>query len=249
MKKFVFILIFLLCYCSVFANKKCDFNLSLDSDDFISLMTTSTYPKEKMSGLLCVKDTIENITVEMYAPVKDSKLYDNITVYVYNDALSVVEANNKVYINIMSFLFKELEKLPIQTDIKTQYLFMLPLISKIMKSDDEFFKSILAGHSITVQIYYKNGKLKQEYFIKGISGGYIKSYFDTGKLNSIIPLKNVQKHGKSEIYDNNSKLWATLMYENDKIVSGKCANNRKTGANWTQEEIENWQKGLEINCN
>lgn len=48
-----------------------------------------------------------------------------------------------------------------------------------------------------------------------------------------------------EFYNQDGSLWAIITYENNEIISAKCANGRK----WNNAEIHNWNKGLSVSCN
>ena len=59
------------------------------------------------------------------------------------------------------------------------------------------------------------------------------------------PYKNGKLEGYSQVYNKNGRLWGKILYRNDKIVSGACADGRV----WTNAELTNWQNGHEVFCN
>lgn len=94
------------------------------------------------------------------------------------------------------------------------------------------------------KIYYKNGAIQYEITFKNDqANGIEKLYSESGKLQQEITYKKNQINGIVKRY-NNGNLWATIMYNNDKPISGTCANGRK----WTNIEISNWEKGLKVIC-
>ena len=94
-------------------------------------------------------------------------------------------------------------------------------------------KSYIAGFLFT-EIPYKNGKAE----------GIGKTYYESGALMEETPFKNDIKEGIGKSYKEDGRLFSTVTYQNDKVISGKCANGRK----WTNAEINNWEKGLDVVC-
>ena len=93
--------------------------------------------------------------------------------------------------------------------------------------------------------YYESGDLYTEISYKnGIQEGIEKLYYESGALHTEIPFKNDIKEGIGKSYMEDGRLFSTVTYQNDKVISGKCANGRK----WTNAEINNWEKGLDVVC-
>ncbi|WP_281650667.1 toxin-antitoxin system YwqK family antitoxin [Helicobacter bilis] len=85
--------------------------------------------------------------------------------------------------------------------------------------------------------YHSNGKLMRETPYKnGKIEGIEKWYDESGNLASEIPHKNDEAHGNLKYYTEDGKLLALLKAENDKIIDGKCSNN-KAPTNKDLEEI------------
>ncbi len=93
--------------------------------------------------------------------------------------------------------------------------------------------------------YYESGALKYEIPFKNDKAeGIEKWYYESGALMEETPFKNDIKEGIGKSYKEDGRLFFTLTYQNDKVISGKCANGRK----WTNAEINNFEKGLDVNC-
>ena len=93
--------------------------------------------------------------------------------------------------------------------------------------------------------YYESGALKYEIPFKNDKAeGIEKWYYESGALMEETPFKNDIKEGIGKSYKEDGRLFFTLTYQNDKVISGKCANGRK----WTNAEINNFEKGLYVNC-
>ena len=93
--------------------------------------------------------------------------------------------------------------------------------------------------------YYESGALKYEIPFKNDKAeGIEKWYYESGALMEETPFKHDIKEGLGKSYKEDGRLFFTLTYQNDKVISGKCANGRK----WTNAEINNFEKGLYVNC-
>ena len=93
--------------------------------------------------------------------------------------------------------------------------------------------------------YYESGALKYEIPFKNDKAeGIEKWYYESGALMEETPFKNDIKEGIGKSYMEDGRLFSTVTYQNDKVISGKCANGRK----WTNAEINNWEKGLDVVC-
>lgn len=93
--------------------------------------------------------------------------------------------------------------------------------------------------------YYNDGKLKSEvYYKNGVKDGIEKIYFTNGKLDQEVSYIAGKMNGTTKIYSENGDLWGTVIYQEDKPVSGQCADGRQ----WTAAEINNWNNGLTIDC-
>ncbi|MDE7169874.1 MAG: hypothetical protein K2N67_06730, partial [Mucispirillum sp.] len=77
----------------------------------------------------------------------------------------------------------------------------------------------------------------------GIKEGIDKTYYESGKLWIETPFKNDKKEG-FQYYYKSGVLFAVILYVNNEITSGICANGRL----WTSAELINWENGLQVYC-
>lgn len=96
--------------------------------------------------------------------------------------------------------------------------------------------------SMDLRMLQENGHIAIRYEVKNGKGS-ISQYLENGDTFVYIPIKNYKFNGNAKIHTASGKLYATLKYKDNKLVSGKCANKRENGAEWTKEEIDNWEKG------
>ena len=50
--------------------------------------------------------------------------------------------------------------------------------------------------------------------------------------------------GVSKSYLDDGRIHSERLYSNGNLISGKCSNGRA----WTEAELENWNNGLEVEC-
>ena len=94
--------------------------------------------------------------------------------------------------------------------------------------------------------YYESGALRIEGTYKnGKQEGITKVYYESGALWIEGTFKNDKYEGIAKMYDEYGALWIAIKYQNDKAVRGICGNGREL----TYTEIENWNNGLDVNCN
>jgi len=96
-----------------------------------------------------------------------------------------------------------------------------------------------------VRRYYESGELESEIPYKNDKvEGIGRTYYKSGKLREETPFKNGKTEGIAKTYKENGRLWGKVLYHNDKVVSGTCANGRA----FTNAEIINWQNGHTVIC-
>lgn len=111
-----------------------------------------------------------------------------------------------------------------------------------LKSEKPYKNNKLEGVG---KSYYENGALETEISFKnGKLEGMMNMYNQDGVLDIQITHKNGLKSGPMKKYNSDGSYWATITYQNDKPVSGKCANGRK----WNNAELSNWENGLNVTC-
>ena len=59
-----------------------------------------------------------------------------------------------------------------------------------------------------------------------ISGCVVKEYYENGNLMAEIPFKNHNIDGDMKLYTEDKKLLAAINAQNNKLISGKCFNNK-----------------------
>ena len=73
----------------------------------------------------------------------------------------------------------------------------------------------------------KDTKLDEEIPYKnGEANGMGKYYYTSGKMLWEVPYKNSQKEGEGKIYEDSGKLLASITWQDNKAISGKCANGK-----------------------
>jgi len=109
-----------------------------------------------------------------------------------------------------------------------------------------FMNLFLVGSEIKKE-YYPSGKLKSEIFVNGLDG-WIKKYYDSGKLMGFIPIKNGKFHGESTIYFNSGEKAFVNNFENG-IGNGTQLNYYLSGkirSNYTVKNGQYFGEGKEF---
>ena len=93
--------------------------------------------------------------------------------------------------------------------------------------------------------YYKSGALWYEANYKnGKKEGLAKEYYESGALRGEANYKNGKPEGLVKEYYESGALKSEVNFKDGIRVSGKCANGRE----WTDAELSNFEKGLEVSC-
>lgn len=229
MKRFLVVFTILFFTTNVFGQEMlCDYNITSDSEDVVSLYDNGTFHDKKASGTLCIKDELlDNITTYTQLNLKDGKLTSGVEIKVFdnNELMMKIESNNH-------------DLFPI-------------LLATVLYFDIDELPTLLENDTIIISAYEKN--IVREKAVLNKDKGSSTTYYKNGAMHSYIPSKNFKYNGIAEIYNEDGKLWSTITYKDNQIVSAECANTiaarlRPGGLKWTKAEISNWENGLEVNC-
>lgn len=231
MKKFLIIIFTLLIIPNAYAEiKNCKYKLDMDENEngdvFFSLLTDDNYSHNNANGKICFISSDGDISFTL----KNGKIVGGIefVFYYYRNqpALEMYLSNYKIFIDILDNIDSLLDN-----------------------GDDSFILSLVKNNNLNMNAtsYYENGNIDMKYIVKNGMGN-ITIYREDGSMHSYRPIKDYKLNGTAEIYTDNGRLFATIIYQDDKIISGKCANNRKNGAEWTRAEISNWENGVKVDC-
>ncbi len=225
MKKIIFSFILLFSFNAYAEIKDCKYNLKLteNSDVIESLLTNKNYSYKNNSGKICFTDGDDGT---LAFSLKNGKLSGPMEFEITSNSKPAL------YVYASSYTFME----------------QLANVNSMNPKDMKKMDKIMGKLDIIMEFYHDNGN--KAYIMDMKKGdGSITSYRRDGSMDSITAVKNFKVHGESEIYDEKGKLYAVLKYKNDKLVSGKCVNERKNGAEWTKAEISNYEQGLQVDCN
>lgn len=209
--------------------EKCDYIFTDDEieKELDNLLEGGTYKNKTASGVYCV--AYEDF-VKLQFNLKDGKINGGmgINIYYEKDKPAI-----EVYTNDYN-LFKYFDKL---------YDDNAMLNFEVLKN-----KKI----DLNSKVYYENGNIAMTCNMKNGNGDCI-SYLESGAMEMYLPISNYVINGITEVYDEDGKLWSTITYKDDKIISAECANTiaarlRPGGLKWTKAEISNWENGLEVKC-
>ncbi|MDE7315515.1 MAG: hypothetical protein K2N11_07405 [Mucispirillum sp.] len=209
--------------------EKCDYIFTDDEieKELDNLLEGGTYKDKTASGVFCV--AYEDL-IKLQFNLKDGKINGGmgINVYYEKDKPAI-----EVYTNDYN-LFKYVDELYDDNDM---------LNFEVLKN-----KKI----DVTSKVYYENGNVAMTCNMKNGNGDCI-SYLESGAMEMYLPISNYAINGITEVYDEDGKLWSTITYKDDKIISAECANTisarlRPGGLKWTKAEISNWENGLEVKC-
>lgn len=225
MKKIIFVLTILFALNAHAGNDECSFTLDIDESNDImeSLLNDNNYSYKNASGKICF---ISEEGVEVALLLKNGKPLGDIEFTIYY-------AQNKPMIQ-MYF---------------SDYRVLNMLGELVNKGNGDINLSILKENRLNMKytFFYENGNPYFKASIKN-GNGSITSYKENGAMDIYRPVKNYQFNGIAEVYSENGRLWATLTYKDGEIISGKCADERKNGSEWTKAEISNWENGLAVDC-
>lgn len=228
MKKLLILVFLLITFFSFNAYaeiKDCKYNLDIIKNGNIidSLFNDKNYSYENNSGKICFADGGDGT---LAFSLKNGKLSGPMEFEIISNSKPAL------YVYASSYTF----------------MGHLANLNSMNPKDMKKMDKIMGKLDIIMEFYHDNGN--KAYIMDMKKGdGSITSYRRDGSMDSITAVKNFKVHGKSEIYDEKGKLYAVLKYKNDKLVSGKCVNERKNGAEWTKAEISNYEQGLTVDCN
>ena len=225
MKKIIFSFILLFSFNAYAEIKDCKYKLKLveNSDVIESLLTNKNYSYKNNSGKICFADGGDGT---LAFSLKNGKLSGPMEFEIISNSKPAL------YVYASSYTF----------------MGHLANLNSMNPKDMKKMDKIMGKLDIIMEFYHDNGN--KAYIMDMKKGdGSITSYRRDGSMDSITAVKNFKVHGESEIYDEKGRLYAVLKYKNDKLVSGKCVNERKNGVEWTKAEISNYEQGLQVDCN
>lgn len=225
MKKIIFSFILLFSFNAYAEIKDCKYNLKLteNSDVIELLLNNKNYSYKNNSGKICFADGGDGT---LAFSLKNGKLSGPMEFEIISNSKPAL------YVYASSYTF----------------MGHLANLNSMNPKDMKKMDKIMGKLDIIMEFYHDNGN--KAYIMDMKKGdGSITSYRRDGSMDSITAVKNFKVHGESEIYDEKGKLYAVLKYKNDKLVSGKCVNERKNGVEWTKAEISNYEQGLQVDCN
>ena len=229
MKRFLVVFTILFFTINVFGQEViCDYNITSDSEDVVSLYDNGTFHDKKASGTLCITDKLsDNIIKYTKLNLKDGKLIRGVEIKVFdnNELIMKIESNNH---NLFP-----------------------TLLATVLYFDIDELSTLLENDTIIISAYEKN--IVREKAVLNKDKGSSTTYYENGAMYSYIPSKNFKYNGIAEVYNEDGKLWSTITYKDDKIISAECADTiaarlRPGGLKWTKAEISNWENGLEVKC-
>lgn len=221
--------LFLLALPSYAASEKCDYTMTYKEveKELYNLLEGGTYKDKTTSGVFCVN--LEDL-IKLQFKMKNGKINGGMSINLYyeKDKPAI-----EVYTNDYSLL-KNYDELYDDNGM---------LNFEVLKN-----KKL----DIASKVYYENGNIAMICNMKNGSGDCI-SYLESGAMDMYLPISNYGINGIAEVYDEDGKLWSTITYKDNKIVSAECANTiaarlRSGGLKWTKAEISNWENGLEVQC-
>ena len=250
MQKILFLVLFITIlpvyvFAETFDKSKCDF-METDKNVIKKLEVQGIYQNNK-TGVVCYSiNDIKFFEKDVMFPIKNGKVAGIVKIYFKGSGALVSETP-----------YKNGEKDGIEKVYFTSGALMFEIPYKNGKKDG-IGKKYFASGALSVEIPYKNGEkdgIEKGYYESGdlyteisykngIQEGIEKLYYESGALHTEIPFKNDIKEGIGKSYMEDGRLFSTVTYQNDKVISGKCANGRK----WTNAEINNFEKGLYVNC-
>ena len=192
-----------------------------------NLLSGGIYKDKKASGIYCAK--LEDI-VEYQFKMENGKINGGIRMIMYYE-------KDKPFINIYI----------------SDYNFFMSFY-EILESNGLPDYELLKNKKVdfAVKMYHENGNILTDCTMKNGKGKCV-IYDENGSMHAYMPITNFQYNGIAEIYNEDGKLWSTITYKDDVIVSAECADTiaarlRPGGLKWTKAEISNWENGLEVNC-
>ena len=206
-----------------YAELTCKDTLDIDENReiFQSLFYDENYSYNNYNGKLCFIDKDgTGVSVDM----KNGKLGGSMEYEYFEDGKKVLYIYSSSYNFFTSIASDEIDP----TNLKS-------------------LGKAISEYDAVIKIYHDNGNPAQVLDLKKGNGSMI-TYRENGSMLEIAPVKNFSAEGQGEVYDERGRVFATIIYKNDRIIAGKCVNERKNGSEWTKAEISNWENGLEVDC-
>ena len=230
MKKLILFIILVLFIPIYLFAQECDYIFTDDeikNNELDNLLSGGIYKNKKAAGIYCAK--LEDI-VELQFKMKNGKINSEIRAIIYYE--------------------KDKPFLDVYTSDYSIFMSFYEMLEDNGLPDYEFLKNKKVDYDF--KMYHENGNIQTDCSVKN-GAGECTIYDENGAMHSYMPINNFQNNGIAEIYDENGKLWSTITYKDDKIISAECADTvfarlRPGGLKWTKAEISNWEKGLEVKC-
>ena len=236
MKKFLIIIWTLLIIPNAYAGiKDCKWTLNTAENEeyegiLNSLISDKDYSYNNANGKICF--IRHNGLLEIAFTLKNGKIAGAMEQVFYHDTN---KPDTEIYVNNYHAWVRALDIILSDGNIRN-----------IMSGEDLDNETldVLKNTKLTINIttYYENGNIFTKQLMKN-SNGSMTIYNEDGTKYFYKPIKNYKANGAIRIYNNSGKLYATVEYKDNKVISGKCANKRENGSEWTKEEIYNWEYG------
>ncbi|MDR2905559.1 MAG: toxin-antitoxin system YwqK family antitoxin [Helicobacteraceae bacterium] len=95
--------------------------------------------------------------------------------------------------------------------------------------------------------FYESGKLEEEIpFKNGVKDGIAKRYYKDGELEQESTWKNGAQEGETNTFGINGKILAIVTYKNNKAISGICHKTNGEKRPFTEAELKDWNRELEV---
>ena len=109
-------------------------------------------------------------------------------------------------------------------------------------AENTYIKGLKEG---TEKIYTENGKLRLERtYENGLMEGNAKYYYENGNFTAEYTYVNDKREGDYSLYAADGRLWLSMLYKDDRAVSGIYAD----GGEFTKTELANWNEVCDIVC-
>ena len=103
---------------------------------------------------------------------------------------------------------------------------------------------LISSKQILACDYYEDKSVISKTLDTGIYHKNISGVVCSPNKTMTIPIKNGKKEGLVKEYYESGALKSEVNFKDGIRVSGKCANGRE----WTDAELSNFEKGLEVSC-
>ncbi len=236
MRKFLIAIFTLLIIPNAYAEiKNCKWILNTDENTeneiiVYSLISDKNYSYKNANGKICFVGY--DGLLEMSFILKNGKIAGAMEQVIYYETN---KPDTEIYVNNYHAWTRALDVVLSDGNIRNIML---------GGSGDNETLDVLKNTKLTMNVttYYENGNIFTKQLMKN-GNGSMTIYHEDGTKYFYKPIKNYKANGTIKIYNNSGKLYATLEYKDNEVISGKCANKRENGSKWTAEEIHNWEYG------